>query len=51
MSTNTNGSDFNLDPTSPGSELIWRGEIVKQLFGDVGELTTGYQLCLNHYNF
>lgn len=39
-----NGSDLNLDQTSPGSELVWRGEIVKQLFGDVGELTTGFYI-------
>jgi hypothetical protein len=44
------------NPTSPShgyeeaptasSDLVWRAEIVKQLFGDVGEVITGFFLNL-----
>jgi hypothetical protein len=39
----TNSHGYEEAPTA-SSDLVWRAEIVKQLFGEVGEVITGENL-------
>lgn len=46
--TTLNSHGYEEAPTA-SSDLVWRAEIVKQLFGDVGEVITGiYLLLISH---